>query len=116
MLATPRRIGRARPPMVLAQPTASDQLALPLAERIARMPRRAGVDGGGSAVGVLRYMRCHAHRAAVGDECGRIVGLVGTEREASLGAGSSPPRWQPSSSIRRSMTTPTRRPSPPPTL
>src|SRR5205814_1094218 len=56
-----------------------DELALPLADDVARMARGAAVDGG--APGLLCDVRRHALLSQVGDERARVVGLVCAQRE-----------------------------------
>ena len=58
-----------------------DALALLLAHRIARVPRCAAVDRRTAARVVLRDVRRDAQRAQVVDERGRVVPLVGAERQ-----------------------------------
>jgi hypothetical protein len=54
-----------------------DPLADALADRIARVSRRAAIDSRRASLGVLRDVRRGVHRAQLIDEVLDVVGLVG---------------------------------------
>lgn len=66
----------------------AERLFNPLAQnqtdRVARMPRGAAVNGGGTAIVVLRDVRGHVEAAHVSDEAAGVEQLVGADGDAVL--------------------------------
>src|SRR4030081_1154814 len=60
-----------------------DPLANDLADSIARMPRRAAIDGGGAVGRVLRHMGGNVESPQIGDEVLCVVTFVGAQGQAS---------------------------------
>ena len=59
------------------------RLRMVWADGIARMPRRAAIDGGGAIGRVLRHMGGNVEIPQVGDEGLCVVAFVGAQRQAS---------------------------------
>ena len=64
-------------------------LSFLLAHRVAGMAGGAGIDGGPPTADILGDVRRHVERAHVGDECRRVIALVGAKGDAT-----SPGEWR----------------------
>ena len=62
-----------------------DPLAFSLADLVTSVPGSSAINGTATrAIGVLRYMRCDVHLAALGYKISGVVALVGSYRDALL--------------------------------